>query len=289
MAFLGGPEEQVEDESNTVVFGIFMRRLLSILFGLSLLVTFNLLFSGWAYLKWSLAVTGILLVAQIIAWLFESRPDNKTDEVRNHIVYWDQECEPGLWAHNDGISSIAIFRTDSVSLCESNNTDDGWTVVSRDSKEDGLYLEDEEIKETRKNGLTFRYQLCIKDSYSWLLQYDIVRILFDKQFFDSLLAKANNGDANAQTLIGCCYGHTCKNSSCIVDPNIETALEWWHKAADQGHKYAMRELAIYHWKKDEKDKATYWWNKGKLDLFIIGRENNYQYSDVDDVKEIEKP
>lgn len=129
--------------------------------------------------------------------------------------------------------------------------------------------------EIRNNGVTIHYCFFWKKKFEWLLQHDIVRMLYDEKYFNAILSKAENGDADSQTLIGCCYGHNGKQSSDVVEHNMETALTWWHKAAEQGHKYAMRELALYHWHRKEYDKATYWWNKGKLDIFIIGYTNNY--------------
>lgn len=51
--------------------------------------------------------------------------------------------------------------------------------------------------------------------------------------FESLKKCAEQGDAEALYQIGNCY----QNGE-GVEPDIEKAIEWWQKAAEQGHKKA---------------------------------------------------
>ena len=209
----------------------------------------------------------VLIVAELIIWrMKKDEPNVKT----GNYVYWDYDSEPGCWAHNDSLSSLMIYRTDKIKISDEQNTDDGWSIVSKvDSESKGACLENEETTETRKNGITIKYLFNWKKHYTWLLQHDIVRMLFDKNFYNEVLANAVNGNADAQTLIGCCYGHNGKMSNAFVDHDVEKAVEWWNKASEQGHKYAMRELALYYWHKKDYEKARELNRKGELNISII--------------------
>jgi uncharacterized protein len=49
---------------------------------------------------------------------------------------------------------------------------------------------------------------------------------------------ANKGNADDQYELGCLY-----NEDQLVPPKIQGAVEWWRKAADQGHVEAQYEIA----------------------------------------------
>ena len=227
-----------------------------------------------------------LIVAElIIRWMKKDEPNVQS----GNYVYWDYDSEPGCWAHNDSLSSLMIYRTDKTRLTDEQDTDDGWSIVSKvDSEPEGACLENEETTEIRKNGITIKYIFSWKKNYTWLLQHDIVRMLFDKKFFNEVLANAENGDADAQTLIGCCYGHNGKMSNAFIDHDEKKAVEWWNKASEQGHKYATRELALYYWHKNDREKARELNRKGDLNIFAISYGtkdyNKNKLSDENDSK-----
>ena len=223
-----------------------------------------------------------LIVTEIIISKMKKEAEKNPDVQSGNYVYWDYEAEPGCWAHNDSLSCLMIYRTDKVKLSEEQNTNDGWTVVSKlDSGRRGACGEIEDTTEIRKNGVTIKYSFCWKKQYSWLLQYDIVRMLYDINYYNETLAKAENGDADAQTLIGCCYGHNGKMSDSYVKHNVRTAVQWWNKAADQGHRYAMRELALFYFHRENHEKARELNKKGNLNIFIIsyGSEDYFKRSE----------
>ncbi|MBQ7421531.1 MAG: hypothetical protein IJV27_05270 [Prevotella sp.] len=257
-----------------------MRAALYKAFGLSLFITIGAIWFHWDKTGWCLLISALFLIILVMAEFLINKMKTKAERdgetPYGNYVYWDYESEPGCWAHNDSLSGLTIYRKDSVVLSKENNTDEGWLVVEKKNSEpQGACLEEENTLEIRKNGVTIQYCFFWKRKFEWLLQYDIVRMLYDKKYYESILTKAENGDADSQTLVGCCYGHNGKMSLGVVEHNIKAALIWWHKAAEQGHRYAMRELALYHWHKGEHDKALYWWKKGKLDIFII--KHYYQY------------
>jgi len=104
---------------------------------------------------------------------------------------------------------------------------------------------------------------------------------------DYALEKAKSGDADAQTLVGCCYGHNGMMATDVVVHNVDEALKWWHLAAEQGHKYAMREIALYHWHRGEQEEAKKWNEKGDLKIFIISRHSMDYLQSIDTDKEAE--
>lgn len=206
----------------------------------------------------------------ILFFILEKKEDG------NHPIYFDYESDPGFWAHNDSLFMLSIYRKDSVGLTEELNTEEGWEIISSlESEPTGACAEEETTTETRKNGLKFEYNFFWKSKFEWLLQYDIVRMLYDKDFFMHYLSLAEQGDADAQTLVGCCYGHSKLKAQDVVVYNQEEALKWWHQAAEQNHKYAMREIALYHWHRGEKEEAKSWNEKGNLNIFVLNRYSKY--------------
>ena len=175
---------------------------------------------------------------------------------------------------------MMVIRKDEVALTDGLNTDEGWEIVSSvDSEPEGACFEHMTTQEERKNGLRFEYDFCWKAKFEWLLQHDFIRMLYDKNYFDRFLEKAKDGDADSQTLVGCCYGHNGTMAMDVVSHNEEEALKWWHLAAEKDHKYAKREIALYHWHRGEQDEARKWNEKGDLQIFILSRYSmDYQQS-----------
>jgi hypothetical protein len=217
-----------------------------------------------------------------------SSPQNNEEKPGNY-VYWDYESEPGCWAHNDSLFMLMVIRKDNEEQTDNMDTDEGWEIVSsEDYKQESSCGEHVKTKEVRRNGLKFEYDYHWKEKFEWLLHYDFVRMLYDKGYFDCFLKKAEKGDSDAQTLVGCCYGHTGNMATGVVTHNIETALKWWHLAAEQGHKYAMREIALYHWHRGEEDEAKMWNDKGDLKIFILSRYSMDSPQFIDSDKPEEK-
>lgn len=224
-----------------------------------------------------------LLAIYGINRLLSSGIDEKPDDGSRYgnYVYYDYENEPGSWAHNDTLYLLIIIRTDGQIIDDWVNTDEGWEIKNAiDSEPDGSCGEYIQRTEQRKNGLSFTYKFLWRDRCWWYPSYDVVRMLFDKQFFNKILKDAEQGDAISQTLVGSCYGHNGRMSLNVVEHDIEKANYWWNKAAENGFIPAMVELALYHWHKGEKEKAVEWNKKSGHKVFII---NNYmQFSPVDD-------
>ena len=254
-----------------------MRVFFNILFVISLTITFAAYYFRWNSLGWCIAITSLLFLflafAKFLVWRMKKESKENEETRCGNYVYLDYESEPGCWAHNDSLSGLIIYRIDSVVLSDDNNTDDDWRVVSKEESEPhGACSEAVSTLEVRKNGLSFEYNFLWKRDFEWLLQHDFIRMLYDKKYFDGILHRAEEGDSDAQTLIGCCYGHNGKMSLGVVEHNLNNAVSWWRKAAEKEHKYAMRELALYHWHRDEKEQAMYWYKEGNLDIFILDYE-----------------
>lgn len=248
-----------------------------------LYIAFATIAISWL-IGWSNSCGIALLVMSIVLMLFvaigqfiiigmrkkHEDNDNREQPDRNY-VYWDYESEPGCWAHNDSLFSLMVCRTDKNSLTDVLHVDEGWEVESAiHSEPTGVCLECESTIETRKNGLVFQYNFYWKKKYEWLLQFDFIRLLYDAKYFERTLTLAQQGKADEQTLIGCCYGHVGTQAPVVVQRDEKKALEWWMKAAEQNHKYAMRELALYYWHKGNKEEAMKW-HKGNPDLFVISQ------------------
>ena len=240
-----------------------------------------------------LIISIILFVITLIMQLFvslmnSSSKDKNIDGKPGNYVYWDYESEPGCWAHNDSLFMMMVCRKDNTVLTDEMNTEEGWEIASSEGSEpEGACMEQETTQEVRKNGLQFEYNFCWKKKFDWLLKHDFVRMLYDKTFFESFLEKAKSGDADAQTLVGCCYGHNGMMATDVVAHNVDEALKWWHLAAEQGHKYAMREIALYHWHRGEQEEAKKWNEKGDLKIFIISRHSMDYLQSIDTDKEAE--
>lgn len=125
------------------------------------------------------------------------------------------------------------------------------------------------IKEKRNNQSEWEYHICWKRNFEWLLQFDLPRILTDKAYFNEYLLKAELGDQDAQTLMGSCYAHCLELAKPVITCDEEKALYWWNKAAEQGNRYAMMELAIYYSNKKDIEKAIELNDKGECHVFTI--------------------
>ena len=218
----------------------------------------------------ALALLTILIIREVVSGQMNHETENNPNVNTGNYIYWDYESEPDCWPHNDSLFAIIVYRTDDNDLPKDLNTDEGWKLANIVLSEPaGACLECEETIEKRKNGIVFHYEFCWKRQFVWLLQFDFVRMLFDSKYYEETLSDAQRGDADAQALIGCCYGHVGKQATSVVQHNEEKAVEWWQKAASQNHKYAMRELAIYYWHKKEYEKARDLNKKGNLNIFIM--------------------
>ena len=72
------------------------------------------------------------------------------------------------------------------------NTEEGWEITSSENSEpEGACMENETTMEVRRNGLQFIYNFSWKTKFEWLLQYDFVRLLYDRSYFERFLEKAN--------------------------------------------------------------------------------------------------
>ena len=228
----------------------------------------------------SFAILVILAVFLTKKLKIENSPDDGTKY--GNYVYLEYESNAGFWAHNDSLYLLAIERTDHnhISDWSKINTDEGWEIASyRESEPDGSCNQHIERYETRKNGLSFYYEFAWRERCWWYPDHDLIRMLFDKDFFMEKLMQAKRGDVIFQTLVGCCYGHNGKMGLQVVEHDIEKALYWWNKAAANGFTPAMVELAIYHWGKKEYNKAFEWNEKSGGQVFVIEYHRKLQSQD----------
>ena len=248
---------------------------------IALLVAASALEGRAAHIFWAIVI-GLIVVfvgAVILILKLGLKPDDGT-RIGNY-VYFDYDNEPGIWAHNDALYAFKITRTDNVALTEVLNTDEGWEIESySETDPEGSCGEHKERAEVLKNGLSFHYNMNNWQDCWWFMRYDMVRLLFDKNYFNKFLKQAEQGDAVSQTLIGCCYGHNGKMSQGVVKHDINTAVFWWKKAAEQGFPYAMRELAIFHWHKHEKEEAFKWNELSGNLCWVISRFHHTAIVDV---------
>lgn len=236
-----------------------------------------------AHIFWAIIIGLIVFFVGFVIFTLkrdDPKPDDGTKFGNN--VYYDYDSDPyWCWAHNDTLYSFLIIRTDKATQTEFLNTDEGWEIESyNETDPEGSCGEHKERTEVRKNGLSFYYIMNNWQDCWWYLSYDLVRMLFDQAYFNKISEQAEQGDAVSQTLIGCCYGHNGGMSQDVVKHDIETALLWWKKAADQGFPYAMRELAIYHWHKHE-EKEAFKWNELSGNLcYVISRSHHAAIMDA---------
>lgn len=175
-----------------------------------------------------------------------------------------------FWPHNDSIRAILIHQTADKSheLIDAQKSE--WEIKEKtQSDPEGACSEYVKITEKRNNQSEWEYHICWKRHFEWLLQFDLPRILSEKEYFNTFLLKAEAGDPDAQTLIGSCYAHCQKKAESVITPDEGKALYWWNKAAEQGHRYAMTELAIYYLNKNDVEKAIEWNGKGECRVTCI--------------------
>ena len=238
---------------------------------------------GWTFscILFSIISVVIIGTVQIIHSIISASNNSDDGTKYGNYVYYDYDSSPGCWAHNDTLYSIMIIREDKLEL--NNNlliTDEGWEIdVENETDPSGSCGEFVERHEKRKNGLSFTYRFYWKDKCWWYPQFDVVRMLFDTKYFSDVLAMANKGNPDAQTLVGCCYGHNGKMGMNVVEHDIEKALYWWREAAKSNYQYAMKELALYYWHKNDLKEAYSWNEKSGRQVFVIyhdGRLNGIQ-------------
>lgn len=241
---------------------------------IAILILASLLEGKAAHIFWAIIIGLIIFIIGLVLFIFkgeDSKSDNGTKNGNN--VYYDYDSEPyWCWAHNDTLYSFLIIRTDKATQTKNLNTDEGWDIESfSETDPEGSCGEHKERTEVRKNGLSFHYNMNNWQNCWWYEKHDLVRMLFDKVYFSKIFEQAEQGDVVSQTLVGCCYGHNGKMSQGVVKHDINTAVFWWKKAAEQGFPYAMRELAIYHWHKHEKEEAFKWNELSGNICWVIGR------------------
>ena len=218
-------------------------------------------------------IGGVILVfVGICQWIINSL-DNTDDGTKyGNYVYYDYDSAPGCWAHNDTLYSVQVICRNKLGRNSRINTDEKWEIATAyETEPEGSCGEYIKRTEVRKNGLIVQYHFRYKNQCWWFPKHDIVRMLFDKEYFEKQLDLALQGDAETQALVGCCYGHNGKMSQRVVKHNIDTALTWWKKASEQGHQYAMRELTFYYWHKGEREEAFKWYEKSGSHVFVIDR------------------
>ncbi|MBQ2187572.1 MAG: sel1 repeat family protein [Bacteroidales bacterium] len=215
----------------------------------------------------------ILIVLAFIVYTINVSKVEKRNERKTHL-YLHEECPNYFGPHGDTLKSIFIKQTHDKSEVLIDSSKPEWKVLDRTkSNPEGSCLEYITIKETRNNQSKWEYHICWINEFKWLLQFDLPRILTDKTYFNKILLKAESGDSDAQTLIGSCYAHCLELAKPVITKDEQKALYWWNKAAEQGHRYAMTELAIYYFNKKSYKEAVEWNNKGQCHVYTI---DNYE-------------
>lgn len=125
------------------------------------------------------------------------------------------------------------------------------------------------LTEYRKNGAVIEYQE-IWGGMSYFVEHDIVRLLFDEDYYQEVLAKADNGNADLQYLLGCCYAYCGANTNTIKQDE-EKALYWWQKSAEQENRMAYRALAFFAFLHKEYEKARQLAEQYDLHEYVIER------------------
>lgn len=218
-----------------------------------------------------ISITVIVIVLSIVTISKAKR--------KKACLYYHHECPSYFGPHGDSLSVFFIKQSNGISqqLIDPNQPE--WEIIERiKSDPEGSCGEYIKITERRNNQSKWEYHICWINSFEWLMQFDLPRILSDKSFFNEYLLKADSGDPHAQTLIGSLYAHCLELAKPVLSCDEKKALFWWNKAAKQGHRYAMRELAIYYLSKEDIEKAIEWNDKGKCCISLIERQKHSRKS-----------
>ena len=201
-----------------------------------------------------LLIIGIIVVVTIIAVVISK---SKQKSKSKTYLYAHHECPSYFGPHGDSLMSIFIQQTKGKSQQLVYPDKSEWEIIEKNQSDpEGACCEYIRIKEKRNNQSEWEYHICWIKHFEWLLHFDLPRILTDKTYFNEYLLKAESGDADAQTLMGSCYAHCLELANNVITFDEEKALYWWGKAAEQGHRYAMMELAIYYFNKKDYAKRT---------------------------------
>lgn len=213
----------------------------------------------------------------------------RTRYLRRNQVYFDYEAAPGLWPHNDSMFMLIVTRVDDLSLKSVDlNTDEAWRIVSQEySEPTGSCYEHMTMREIRQNGLVFDYEFFLKRSYDWVMEHDLIRPLYDQQYFHNLVTKAEAGDHEAQTVVGSCYGHCGANVSRYIKHDEDKAFYWWRKAAEAGYKYAIRELTVYYIHRRDYENAEKWYEKGDFSSIVLDQRALFRKLQENDDEKLE--
>lgn len=202
---------------------------------------------------------------------------SKAKQRRNskNCLYYHHECPSYFGPHGDSLKVIFIrqtkYKTQQLVYPEKSE----WEIVEKtQSDPEGACSEYISIKEKRNNQSEWEYHICWMRDFEWLLQFDLPRILTEKAYFNEYLLKAESGDPDAQTLMGSCYAHCLELAKLVITQDEEKALYWWNKAAEQGHRYAMMELAIYYCNKNDMEKAIEWNDRCECGLSTVERQKH---------------
>ncbi len=79
---------------------------------------------------------------------------------------------------------------------------------------------------------------------------------------ESLFKSAEAGCGEAQIELGGCYAYR-PDLIGREKPNIDSAIIWWCKAAEQNEWMAQRDLAYYYADKQDWEQAKYWLKQAK--------------------------
>lgn len=189
---------------------------------------------------------------------------------KSNYLYGHYECPNYFGPHGDSLRSIFIEQTLEKSEKLMYPDKPEWEVIEKTKSDpEGACAEYIKIKELRNNRSVWEYHICWIDKFEWLLQFDLPRMLSEKEYFNEFLSMAEAGDPDAQTIIGSSYAHCLNKAEAVITPNEEKALYWWNKAAEQGHRYAMMELAIYYLNKKDIEKAIEWNDKGECRVHLL--------------------
>ena len=218
----------------------------------------------------TLLIVGIIAVVVIIMVAsLKTRQKRKSSA----CLYAHHECPDYFGPHGDSLRSIYIVQTKGIRQPLVYPDKPEWEIIQKEQSDpEGACCEYIHIKEKRNNQSEWEYHICWIKDFEWLLQFDLPRILTNKAFFDEYLHKAETGDADAQTLMGSCYAHCLDLANNVITFDEEKALYWWGKAAEQGHRYAMMELAIYYFNKKDYAKAADWNEWGDCNLYLIEQQ-----------------
>ena len=98
--------------------------------------------------------------------------------------------------------------------------------------------------------------------YLQFLNYMLFEIGDKDTAIESLFKSAKNRNVEAQIELGGCYAYR-PDLIGREKPNIDSAIIWWCKAAEQNEWMAQRNLAFYYADKQDWEQAKYWLKQAK--------------------------